>query len=67
MKLNQRIHERSASGALRELQNYFVVIMYCFGESFFNHGFQHHRGLMLIQQHKLRIDIGFDGKLMQQT
>jgi hypothetical protein len=36
-------------------------------ERFFNHRLQQHGSLMLIEQQKLRIDIGFDRKLMQQA
>jgi hypothetical protein len=67
MKLDQCVHKRRAPRPLRKLQDYFFVFMNCLGQSFFDHRFEHHRGLMLIEQHKLRIDIGFDRKLVQQT
>ena len=35
--------------------------------AFFDHGLQEHRGLVLVEQDKLRIDVGFDGELVQQT
>ena len=66
VQFNQRGRERRAAGSLSELQNCFVAMMNRVSERFFNHRLQEHCRLMLIQQHKLRIDVGFDRKLMQQ-
>ena len=41
--------------------------MDCVGERFFDHRLEQHRRLMLVKKDKLRIDVGFDGKLVQQA
>ncbi len=67
MKVHQRSSQRRAASALRQLDYFFVPMVNGVGQCFVDDGLEQHGGLMLIQQHKLRINIGFDGKFMQQT
>src|ERR1043166_8045041 len=67
MKFTESCCERRAPGSLGKLQNGLVSGMDRLRQRLVDDGFEHHDRLMLIQQHELRIDIGFNRKLMQQT
>ena len=57
----------AAAHALGHLNCLLVSALDCFSERFFHHRVEHHRRLVFVKQHELRINVRFYGKLVQQT
>jgi len=68
VKIREHPGQRAAAThRLGQLHNLFVSVMDGVAQRFINNCFQHHRRLMFIKQDELRVDVGFDGKLVQQA
>ena len=52
---------------MRHLHNFFLAVLDCVGETFFDDRFEHHQRLMLFEQDELRIEFCFHRKLTQQA
>ena len=67
IKFRQGTGQRSAAGALRQLNYFFPAMMNGIGERLLDDGFEQHRRLVFVEQYELGINVRLNRKLMQQA